>query len=67
MPHSIYVKKQFEAKLILMDNNLEPFFLEMVMYFSMTQLLLHTFAHLTGPSFRAKAKLLPNNFVLDLV
>lgn len=36
MPHSIYVKKQFEAKLILMDNNLEPFFPEMVMYFLVT-------------------------------
>ena len=34
---------------------------------SMTQLLLHTFAHLTGPSFRVKAKLLPNNFFLGLV
>ena len=29
---------------------------------SMTQLLSHTFAHLTGPSFGLKAKLLPNNF-----
>ena len=27
---------------------------------SMTQLLPHTFAHLTGPSFRLKVKLLPN-------
>ena len=27
---------------------------------SMIQLLLHTFAHLTGPSLRFKAKLLPN-------
>ena len=34
---------------------------------SMTQLLLHTFAHLTGPSFRVKAKVLPNNFFLGLV
>ena len=34
---------------------------------SMTQLLLHTFAHLTGPSFRVKAKLLPNKFFLGLV
>ena len=31
-------------------------------HYSMTQLLLHTFAHLTGPSFRVKAKLLPNRF-----
>ena len=29
-------------------------------YASMTQLLSHTFAHLTGPSFRLKAKRLPN-------
>ena len=35
--------------------------------FSMTQLLLHTFSHLTGPSFRVKAKLLPNKFFLGLV
>ena len=28
--------------------------------YSMTQLLSHTFAHLTGPSFRLKVKLLPN-------
>ena len=31
---------------------------------SMTQLLSHTFAHLTGPSFRLKAKLLPNKISL---
>ena len=37
------------------------------MYFSMTQLLLHTFAHLTGPSFKVKAKLLPNKIFLGLV
>ena len=36
-------------------------------FISMTQLLLHTFAHLTGPSFRVKAKLLPNEFFLGLV
>ena len=36
-------------------------------YFSMTQLLLHTFAHLTGPSFRVKAKLVPNKKILGLV
>ena len=35
--------------------------------FSMTQLSLHTFTHLTGPSFRVKAKLLPNKFILSLV
>ena len=34
---------------------------------SMTQLLLHTFAYLTGPSFRVKAKLLPNKIFLGLV
>ena len=34
---------------------------------SMTQLLLHTFAHLTEPSFRVKAKLLPNKKFLGLV
>ena len=34
---------------------------------SMTQLLLHTFAHLTGPSFRLKAKLLPNKIFLGLM
>ncbi len=33
---------------------------------SMTQLLSHTFAHLTGPSFRLKAKLLPNKIFLGL-
>ena len=38
-----------------------------VLVWVMTQLLLHTFAHLTGPSFRVKAKLLPNNFFLGLV
>ena len=32
----------------------------------MTQLSLHTFAHLTGSSFRLKAKLLPNKNILDL-
>ena len=36
-------------------------------YRSMTQLLLsHSFAHLTGPSFRLKAKLLPNKKKLGL-
>ena len=34
---------------------------------SMTQLLSHTFAHLTGPSFRLKAKLLPNKKFLGLM
>ena len=34
---------------------------------NMTQLLLHTFAHFTGPSFRVKAKLLPNKIFLCLV
>ena len=34
---------------------------------SMTQLLLHTFANLTGTSFRVKAKLLLNNYFLGLV
>ena len=33
---------------------------------SMTQLSLHTFAHLTGSSFRLKAKLLPNKKILGL-
>ena len=33
---------------------------------SMTQLLSHTFAHPTGPSFRLKAKLLPNKIFLGL-
>ena len=36
-------------------------------YISMTQLLLHTFPHLTGPSFRVKAKLLLNKFFFGLV
>ena len=35
-------------------------------YFSMTQLSSHTFAHLTGSSFRLKAKLLPNKNFLGL-
>ena len=35
--------------------------------FSKTQLLLHTFAHLTGPFFRVKAKLLPSKIILGLV
>ena len=34
---------------------------------SMTQLLLHTFAYLIGPSFRLKAQLLPNEFFLGLL
>ena len=34
---------------------------------SMTQLLSHTFTHLTGPSFRLKAKLLPNKNLLGLM
>ena len=34
---------------------------------SMTQLLSHTFAHLTGPSFRFKVKLLPNKKFLGLM
>ena len=34
---------------------------------SMTQLLLHTFAHLTGPSFKLNAKLLPNKIFLGLM
>ena len=38
-----------------------------IMYISMTQLLLHPFTHLTGPSFRVKAKLLPNEFLLGVV
>ena len=33
---------------------------------SMTQLSSHTFAHLTGSSFRLKAKLLPNKKILGL-
>ena len=33
---------------------------EFFLNLSMTQLLSHTFAHLTEPSFRLKAKLLPN-------
>ena len=33
---------------------------------SMTQLLLHTFAHLTGFSFRLKAKLLPIKNILGV-
>ena len=36
------------------------------MYNSKTQLLSHTFAHLTGPSFSLKAILLPNKIVLGL-
>ena len=36
-------------------------------HYSMTQLLLHTFAHLTGPSFRLKAKLLPIRIFLGLM
>ena len=35
-------------------------YIEYYTYFSMTQLFSHTFAHLTGPSFRLKAKLLPH-------
>ena len=34
--------------------------------FSMTQLLSHTFAHLTGSSFRLKAKLLPIKNILGV-
>ena len=34
---------------------------------SMTQLSSHTFAHLTGSSFRLKAKLLPNKIKLGLL
>ena len=34
--------------------------------YSMTQLLLHTFAHLIGSSFRLKAKLLPNKNIFGL-
>ena len=34
---------------------------------SMTQLLLHTFTHLTGSSFMLKAKLLPNKTFLGLM
>ena len=34
--------------------------------YSMTQLSSHTFAHLTGSSFRLKAKLLPNKKILGL-
>ena len=36
------------------------------LYVSMTQLSSHTFAHLTGSSFRLKAKLLPNKKILGL-
>ena len=36
-------------------------------YVSMTQLLSHTFTHLTEPSFRLKAKLLPNKKFLGLM
>ena len=35
-------------------------------YVSMTQLLSHTFAHLTGSSFRLKAKLLPIKNILGV-
>ena len=35
-------------------------------YISMTQLLSHTFAHLTGSSFRLKAKLLPIKNILGV-
>ena len=35
-------------------------------YYSMTQLLSHTFAHLTGSSFRQKAKLLPIKNILSV-
>ena len=35
-------------------------------FFSMTQLLSHTFAHLTGSSFRLKAKLLPIKNILGV-
>ena len=36
------------------------------MVISMTQLLSHTFAHLTGSSFRLKAKLLPIKNILGV-
>ena len=39
-------------------------FLKSQKYGSMTQLLSHTFAHLTGSSFRLKAKLLPIKNIL---
>ena len=35
-------------------------YINVIPTFSMTQLLSHTFAHHTGPSFRLKAKLLTN-------
>ena len=38
-----------------------------MLFYSMTQLLSHTFAHLTGPPSRVKAKLLANKFFLGLV
>ena len=37
-----------------------------MLFYSMTQLLSHTFAHLTGPFFRLKAKLLPSKKNLGL-
>ena len=39
---------------------------ELCGYISMTQLLSHTYAHLTGSSFRVKAKLLPNKNILGV-
>ena len=41
-------------------------FVSCQMNFSMTQLLSHTFAHLTGSSFRLKAKLLPIKNILGV-
>ena len=41
-------------------------YINVIPTFSMTQLLSHTFAHLIGPSFRLKAKLLPNKKYLGL-
>ena len=48
---------------------LHHYLVEFVMYskgLSMNQLLSHTFAHLTGPSFRLKAKLLPIKNILGV-
>ena len=53
------------CKLALLKKN--EFLIISSMYNSMTQLLLHTFTHLIGPSSRVKAKLLPNKIFLGLV
>ena len=39
---------------------------DLIIHISMTKLVLHTFAHLTGSSFRLKAKLLPIKNILGV-